>query len=148
MPADNDAASIETTVRRLYAALGTGDASSADSILAADWQDIPHSPHAAPGVAGFRELIGFLNAAFADFSVTVDDVLVSGDRAAVRSTARGTHQGEVLGIPATGRVVEYRASDVHQVVDGRITVSWHLEDFFGLVSQLGATFSASASASA
>ncbi|MGW6740099.1 ester cyclase [Streptomyces sp. NPDC055025] len=67
---------------------------------------------------------------------TIEDVVAAGDRVAVRSVTRGTHKGEFLGVPATGRQVEIRASDYHQVEDGRIVRSWHLEDYYGVLQQL------------
>ena len=46
-----------------------------------------------------------------------------------------------MGIPATGRQVEFRASDVHRLENGRIVQTWHLEDYLAIFNQLGATFS-------
>lgn len=54
----------------------------------------------------------------------------------VRSTARGTHAGEFLGVPVTGRRVEFSAFDFHQVADGRFRTSWHVEDNLGLLAQI------------
>lgn len=78
-----------------------------------------------------------------DLVVTVEDVVVSGDGglAAVRSVSRGVHAGELLGVPGTGRRVEFRASDFHRLENGRIVKTWHLEDYFGVATQLGLTFS-------
>ena len=72
--------------------------------------------------------------------VTNEDVIVSADgsKVVVRSVGSGTHSGELLGIPATGTRAEYRAVDIHQLKDGVIVRTWHLEDFLGLVIQLGA----------
>ncbi|MGL5928513.1 MAG: ester cyclase, partial [Dermatophilaceae bacterium] len=63
-------------------------------------------------------------------------VVASGDRVAVRSTARGTHSGDFLGIAPTGRRVEFAAFDFHQIVGGRFQRSWHLEDNHALLTQL------------
>jgi predicted ester cyclase len=77
---------------------------------------------------------------FPDLVVTNEDVILSADgsKVAVRSVGRGTHVGEVLGIPATGKRAEFRAFDIHHLRDGVIVRTWHLEDFFGLARQLGA----------
>jgi steroid delta-isomerase-like uncharacterized protein len=135
-------ADMEITVRRLYEAMNTGDGDLVDAALTPDWEAIPLLPHTSAGSAGYRDLIVFLRTVFPDLRVTIEDVVVSGDRAAVRALARGTQSGELLGIPATGRKVEFRAVDFHRVQGGRIAQTWHLEDYFGLLSQLGATFSA------
>ena len=54
----------------------------------------------------------------------------------VRIPVSGTHRGASRGHQLTGRRIEMRTTDVHQVRDGRIVVTWHLEDFVGLVAQL------------
>ncbi|MFC8083068.1 SDR family oxidoreductase [Streptomyces sp. NPDC057340] len=59
---------------------------------------------------------------------------------AVRAVSRGKHTGEPLGVEDTGREVELRAADFHQVVDGRIVRTWHLEDYFSIATQLGLEF--------
>lgn len=51
--------------------------------------------------------------------------------AAVRSVGRGIHTGQLLGVPATGNQVEFRATDIHRLENGRIAQTWHLEDYFG-----------------
>ncbi|MEU3374626.1 ester cyclase [Streptomyces sp. NPDC006660] len=113
-----------------------------DEVLAPDWENNPLALNVSAGSEGFKETIAFLRHVFPDITITIEDVVVSGDRAAVRTIARGTHKAEMMGIPATGRQVEFNASDIHRVEGGRIVQSWHLEDYVGLFSQLGATFSA------
>lgn len=85
---------------------------------------------------GYRGTVAFLRSAFPDLTMTVEEVIVSGDRAAVRSTARGTHGGDFLGMPATGRTVEFAAFDFHHVTGGKFRTSWHLEDNLSLLAQV------------
>jgi predicted ester cyclase len=132
----------EAAARRFYAILAAGDEGSVEQALDPSWEQIPQGAHTSAGVAGYRETIAFLKAAFSDLSITVEDVLVEGDRVAIRTVTRATHTGNpVLGIPATNRPIELAASDFHQVQDGRIVRTWHLEDWLGLAFQLGATLS-------
>jgi predicted ester cyclase len=56
---------------------------------------------------------------------------------AVRTRFTGTHQGALLGIPATGRQVNVAQAAVHRVVDGKITDNWVVFDALGLMQQLG-----------
>ena len=65
-------------------------------------------------------------------------IAAAGDKVAVRNTVSGTHQGAFMGHAPTGRRIEMRTMDVHQVRDGKIVVTWHLEDFAGLMAQLTA----------
>jgi steroid delta-isomerase-like uncharacterized protein len=78
-----------------------------------------------------------LRAAFPDISIEVEDVVAAGDRVAFRGTLRGTHEGEFLGIPATGRHVTVSLVDIIRVEDGRFAEHWGGPDFLDLVRQLG-----------
>jgi steroid delta-isomerase-like uncharacterized protein len=137
----NSITEAEAAVRRFYEGLTTGDTSVLDEALAPEWEAIPAMR--TPGPDGWKASIGHLRSVFSDLKVTIEDVIVSGDgkRVAVRSVIRGVHAGELLGVPATGREIEFRASDVHRLEDGRIAATWHLEDYFGIATQLGLTFS-------
>ena len=77
---------------------------------------------------------------FPDFTITHEDLVVTGDKVGVRSVSSGTHSAELLGVATTGRKVSYRAFDFHRIENGRIAESWHLEDYFALLNQLGASF--------
>ena len=80
-------------------------------------------------------LTGFL-AAFPNIKLTIEDVIAEGDRVAFRSTMRGTHQGEFLGIAPTGRDVIFRLLDVVRVEDGKFVEQWGGPDIFDLLQQL------------
>jgi predicted ester cyclase len=141
---DTQHSTAETTVFRMYEAMNTGDERLIDEVasevLAPDWENSPLAPGASPGADSFRNFVPWLRSVFPDFTITHEDVVACGDRVAVRSISRGTHSGgEFMGIAPTGRQVEYRAYDFHQLEDGRIKHSWHLEDFFTAVQQVGAT---------
>ena len=77
--------------------------------------------------------------AFPGITHHIEDQFGDGDRVATRIVARGTHGGEFMGMPATGRDVEIRAIYIHRVVDGRIVEQWLVSDGVGLLQQLGAT---------
>ncbi len=138
----------EQTVRRFYEAMSTGDPTAGEELLAPDWQDIPLMPGTPPGPAGFAQVVTYLRSVFPDLQVTVEDVVVSGEQVAVRSLVRGTHRADFLGVAATQRQVQFRAFDFHQLQDGRITRSWHLEDYLDALQQLGARVGAQVSAAA
>jgi len=76
--------------------------------------------------------------AMPDYHVKHEDLIVGTDRVAVRNTVSGTHQGAFMGHEPTGRRIEMRTMDIHQVRDSRIVITWHLEDFAGLIAQLTA----------
>ncbi|MEV5409755.1 ester cyclase [Thermopolyspora sp. NPDC052614] len=129
----------EIAVRRFYEALATGDTALVDEALAADWEAVP-AMRTGPGPDGWKKSIEHLRGVFTGLTVTIEHVVESGDMVAVRSVGRGVHAGELLGVEGTGREVEFQASDFHQVIDGRIVRTWHLEDYFGIARQLGLEF--------
>ena len=131
------------TVTRFYDALTTGDLALVDDVLAPDWEALP-ALRTGSGPAGWKASIEHLRRVFSGLTVTVEDVLVDGDRAAVRTVTRGVHTADLLGVPGTGNQVEFRACDMHRLQDGRIVQTWHLEDYFGIALQLGLTFTPAA----
>lgn len=83
------------------------------------------------------ELLHAFRAAFPDIRLTVEDVIVGDDRLAFRSTMRGTHRGEFLGLPATGRSVEVGLLDIWRIADGKVVEQWGGPDIHDLMRQLG-----------
>jgi steroid delta-isomerase-like uncharacterized protein len=75
--------------------------------------------------------------AFPDFRHTIEDILAQGDKAVFRVTLHGTHQGTFMGIPATGKSIQYTAMGMARFRDGKIAEMWMDADFLGLFQQLG-----------
>ncbi len=128
----------ESIVRAFYEPFNTGDVSIYEQILAPDWMDHPLAPGQQPGAAGFGPVVLGFRTAFPDLHLVNEDILVDGDKVAVRSTFTGTHQGDLFGIPPTGRHIEAMAIDIHRLEGGRIAETWHVEDWLTVLGQLGA----------
>ena len=139
-------ADVEAIVRAFYEPFNTGDTSIYDTVLAEDWADHPLGMGQQPGREGFKPVIELFRGIFPDLQVTNEDIIISGDKAAVRSTIRGTHEGNLFGIPGTGTPLEFMAIDVHRLENGMIAETWHVEDFLSVLFQLGVTFQPAASA--
>ena len=129
---------IGAVVRAFYEPFRTGDTTAYRDVLAEDWVDIPLAPGQQQGPDGMAGQIAAFRHAMPDYAVRHEDIVISGDRVAVRNTVSGTHRGEFMGHAPTGRRIEMRTADFHQVRDGRIIATWHLEDFAGLLAQLTA----------
>ncbi len=127
---------ITDLVRAFYEPFRTGDTSIYSQILADDWIDIPLAPGQVQGPSGMAAQIAAFRRAMPAYDVTHEDLIVERDRVAVRNTVSGTHQGLFMGHEPTGRRIEMRTMDIHQVRDHKIVVTWHLEDFAGLMAQL------------
>ena len=128
----------ETLVRQFYVPFNTGEVGLYDAILAPDWVDDPLAPGQRSGPGGLKDFVAQFRSAVPDYHVINDEILVAGDRVAVHSTVRGTHRGAFFGVPATGRPVTLRTCDFHRIAGGVIVATWHLEDFFAFLQQVGA----------
>ena len=100
----------------------------ADSIQIGDEASMPR--------AQFRAMAGMMMMIFPDIQVTVKDQMAEGDKVVSRWTATGTHQGNFLGVPPTGKKVTLKAIHIHQIQDGRICALWEEIDLLGLQQQL------------
>lgn len=100
-----------------------------------------------PGPAALVLVTGVLRAAFSEVRLTIDDVLVDGDRLALRYLYEGRHSGELFGIAATGRRFKLAGIAIVRVVDGKVAEYWREEDMLELQRQLGAESSPANAAS-
>ena len=134
-------ASIRELIEAVYKGI-SDDPALLDGVLAENWEDVPLQPGQETGPAGGRYLNELLNKVFSDVSFAVDEIIDGrGDdgngMVAVRATLFGVHTGEFLGIEPTGRKTKVRTHDFHEVVDGRIVCTHHMEDWLGWFQQVG-----------
>jgi steroid delta-isomerase-like uncharacterized protein len=96
------------------------------------------APGQGPGRDGLRDFLSSFLAAFPDVTWTVQETVAQGDTVAAWSVWEGRHDGEFMGIPATGRRVSVEAWTFDRFRDGGMASSRILMDQFGLLRQLGA----------
>src|SRR5215210_543024 len=104
----------------------TGDLDAAEELFA------PEQAEAA------RQEASDFRRGFPDVVSTIEDLIAEGDKVAARWRARATHRGEYVGIPPTGKEVEFTGISVYRIEGGRIAESWTVEDELGLMRQIGA----------
>jgi steroid delta-isomerase-like uncharacterized protein len=127
----------EELVRRRVEAINTGEFEALGEVLAPDVITHYGSGEAVQGLEALGGLLaGF--SAFSDLIVTIDDLAVDGDRVGARYTSRGRQQGAFLGIPNTGRSVEFGGAGIHRIQDGKIAEVWTVDDWAALTRQLRA----------
>jgi len=135
--ADNKA-----TFRRFCDAMSTGDpdviSKTIDELVEPDARIRTPAPLEASGAQLLKEVFGRLVAAFPDLHVTVEDVIAEGDKVVSRNTVTGTHRGEYLGIPPTGRSITYNEIFIVRFAGGRIAETWGVVDVLSQLRQLGA----------
>jgi len=124
-------------VETLYRAFNDQNPDLVDTILASDWDDIPLAPGQVAGPEGIKPIIRSFVEAFPDVRITIHDMVQEPGKIGVRAEISGTHQGELFGIAATGKQVSFRLHEFHTIKDGRVSTTWHMEDWFGLFLQLG-----------
>jgi predicted SnoaL-like aldol condensation-catalyzing enzyme len=98
----------------------------------------PGLPPLPPGPESFRLAVSLWRTAFPDVHVTVEDVAGEGDRVYCRFTTRGTHQGPLMGIPATGRPVTVHEMSCHRIDDGQVVESWIGDNVPRILLDIGA----------
>jgi steroid delta-isomerase-like uncharacterized protein len=112
-----------------------------DEIFAPDFTlHDPDLPGGARGPEGIKRVVETFVDAFSDLQVTLDDELSSGDKVGARWTSRGTPQGGLMGIAATGRDIEVTAVGIWRVADGKISEAWLVYDALGMMQQLRCCF--------
>ncbi|GAP96637.1 ester cyclase [Leptolyngbya sp. NIES-2104] len=109
-----------------------------DQLLSPSYVYHEAPPGTLPGAEGIKQVVSMFRAAFPDLEITIDDQIAEGDKVCSRATTRGTHQGEIFGISATGQAVTMTGITIVRIVEGRIAESWVKNDVVGLMSQLDA----------
>ena len=126
-------------VRGFYErAVNAGDLSAVDELVGT-----PEIIHASGGGVGentpalVRKWVIDLRAAFPDIQVTVEDFIAEGDKLVNRVTYRGTHTGEFMGAPPTGKKFEAETMVIYRLANGKIVETWGLNDVQAVMMQLG-----------
>ena len=126
------------TMERAYELINAGDIDGFGALLADDFVEHEESPGLAPTRDGVMDFFRMYVAAFPDLRMTPEDVLASGDKVVVRVRATGTHEGEFMGVPATGKSIDVQAIDIVRFEDdGLAHEHWGVFDAMTMMQQLG-----------
>jgi steroid delta-isomerase-like uncharacterized protein len=130
----------KAVARRLFEEVwNKGKLNVLDEIISKD--HVNSGPGTLPGLPtgpeGDKQLVTVYRNAFPDVHFTIDDQLAEGDKVVTRWTADGTHKGELLGMPATGKSSTVTGININRIVNGKISESWGIFDQFGMMQQLG-----------
>ncbi len=90
----------------------------------------------AVGIKGYKQSISDVYRAFPDINITIDDMVVEGDKAAVRFTFSGTHKGKFMGVLPTNKKVKMWGLYIDRVAGGKFVESWTRYDTLGLMKQI------------
>ena len=127
-----------TTMRRVYDLLNAGDVDGFGALLADDFVEHEELPGLAPTKEGVKDFFKMYLAAFPDLRMTAEDVLASGDKVVARVRTTGTHQGEFMDMPATGKSIDVQLVDIIRFGDdGLAHEHWGVFDTMTMMQQLG-----------
>jgi len=122
--------------RRIFEGINQGDFAVVDEVCAPNL--VSHYPSATThGSEAFKQSFSRGLTAFPDSHYTIEDQLAEGDKVATRFTYRGTHQGEFMGIPPTGKHMKFTGMALSHWVDGKLVENWNNDDTLGFLQQLG-----------
>ncbi|PZP27914.1 MAG: ester cyclase [Roseateles depolymerans] len=123
--------------RRYGSFWASGDEALARAALAPDFMDRTLPPGRAQGVEGPIAASRGFRAAVPDLTARIEQMLVTGDRVVVHLRFSGHFSGEFQGRRGAGQAVDFIATDIYRIAEGRIAENWHLEDNLTLMQQLG-----------
>jgi steroid delta-isomerase-like uncharacterized protein len=114
-----------------------GNADAVDKLVTHDFT--PHSwGTMPPGVEPLKQATRRVHAGLTGVSMKIEDMIAEDDKVAVRLTAHGTHQGEFMGLPASGKTYTISETHIFHLRDGKIAEHWRDADMLGMMGQLGA----------
>ncbi len=141
MEPDTDAtrAAAREAIASFYRAFAHRDLTLLRQVVTTDWQYIPEFPGQVPGPDMMIPVFRALDVALPDMKIEILDVLVNDNRVGVRAQVSGTQTGPLLGIAATSKPIHFAIHSFHELRDGLVCKTWHLEDWLSVFRQLGET---------
>lgn len=128
----------KAVVRRMIEEALSGDNPEVlDEVMAPDYFNHAAVAEHQRGIEGVKHIVSWLKAAFRDPRYNIEDIISEGDRVAVRVVFSGTHEGEFMGVPPSGRRVSVEQAHWLRVEDGKVAEHWAVRDDLGMMRQLG-----------
>ena len=125
----------KAAVRACFENASQGNFDALDDILTDDY--VLH-PEEVRGADGLKEMVQGYREALSGLKVTIDQQFTNGDYVATRYTITGTHDGNLMGAPPSGKDVSFTGITISRCEAGRIAEEWELTDVAGLLAQIGA----------
>lgn len=128
----------KTLARRwLEEVMNRKNLAAVDELFATNLVDHAVLPWLAPDIESLKQLSSAYFNAFPDLQVTIEDTIAEGDKVMTRLTWRGTHRGELMCMPPTGKQVAFSGMEGYRIADGKIVEIWAYSDNLGMFQQLG-----------
>jgi steroid delta-isomerase-like uncharacterized protein len=118
---------------------GQGNLKLVDELLAADYiSHAPGDPELSRGPEDIKEVVRAYHSAFPDINFAVEKQVAEGDMVVTRWIARGTHRGEFMGVPPSGRRIEVSGMSMDRISGGKIVENWNNWEALEMMRQIGA----------
>jgi steroid delta-isomerase-like uncharacterized protein len=128
----------EVSNQLTYEVWNSGNIDLIDEILSDDFVFHRAPPGLSNDREGFKQFVAMYRNAFPDVKFEVQSIIVEGDAVMSRWKASGTHTGEMMGIPPTGKKVTVTGMTENRIEAGKITTQWNEFDDLGMLQQVGA----------
>ena len=129
---------MKEKTRRFYEEVfNQHNADAADEFIATDAVSHATPPGMPNGLEGAKQLFRMYFVAFPDLHFSVENIIAEGDKVVARYTMSGTHKGELMGIPATGKTIAITGIDILRIAEDKIIEHWGISDELGMMQQLG-----------
>ena len=118
--------------------INQGNISVVDELLNPDFvehEELP--PGIPPGREAPKALFAMLRSGFPDIKATIEHLIAEGDQVVLHMTWSGTHKGEFMGIPPTGKSVSFGVIDILRIAEGKFVEHWGVMDSMAMMQQLG-----------
>jgi steroid delta-isomerase-like uncharacterized protein len=126
-------------VRQFWGLWEEGNIGLVDELVGSDYVNhSPGMPNPPEGPEGIKAVVSMFRAGMPDLRVDIEDVIADGDKVVMRYRIEGTHEGELFGVPPTGRRVSIESITVERVSGGKIREHWRVTDTLDMMQQLGA----------
>jgi predicted ester cyclase len=99
----------------------------------------PGLPFEVVGPEGVKKLAEALHPGIPDMELPIEDLVAEGEKVLARLRVKGTHRGDLMGVPATGKTIDIAVLDLFQIRDAKLVEHWALLDNLGLLRQIGVT---------
>jgi steroid delta-isomerase-like uncharacterized protein len=125
----------KAVVRACFDEASKGNFDALDEILTPGY--VLH-PEEVRGADGLAEMVARYRSALSGLRVDIEQQFTEGDFVATRYTIRGTHDGDLMGVPPSGKDVAFAGITISRCEDGRLAEEWEITDALGLLGQVGA----------
>ena len=128
----------KNVVRRFYSEVSEGNLGVVDELVADDFVEHEEFPGLEPTKEGVKQFFAMFRSAFPDLRMEAHEIVAESDLLCTRGTMSGTHKGEFMGMPPSGKHIEIEGFDMVRIRDDQVTEHWGLMDAMTMMQQLGA----------